>query len=163
MGFSVSNKPLVGEYTFVLESDPAIDREAEGWEDQYKLYLDTGEEKHLPLKAGQKPTRWKFRNLECKQYQMLHSIQSPLWEMSDFQRQHSSAVVFYEYCKSALIGWDLKLEEGGDAQFRTSYDADQGANVASDESMATLQRIDKNLPVSLGFAAWRRTYLPPKS
>ena len=48
------NPSLMGEFTHILSTDPALDTEAEGFVDAYKRFQETGEPP--PIKNGMKPT-----------------------------------------------------------------------------------------------------------
>lgn len=57
---------LTGDYVHYYSKDPAFDTDAEAF--NYELWRDTGDEKHLPCKAGEKPSKFTLRRLSPEQY-----------------------------------------------------------------------------------------------
>ena len=161
--FIVGNT-LVKNYEFVAECDPAIDSDREGFADTYERYLELGDASLLPLKSGEKPTRLLLRHVEGAARARLDRLMAPLQRLPEGQRQDAMLEVFYIAAMLGLAGWsDLPTATGGDARFREQVDQGNGIPHASEESMALLQRLDKDLPYQIGARVWRATYLSPLS
>jgi hypothetical protein len=56
---------IIGDYCHVAASDPALDQEAEGFEDLYRRSVETGDLSLLPRKEGAEPVVWRFRHLSA--------------------------------------------------------------------------------------------------
>lgn len=59
----LKTRSVVGKYVHVLSTDPALEREAPGFADAYRIAMETGALDKLPLKPGERPVVWKFAQL----------------------------------------------------------------------------------------------------
>lgn len=153
MSFSVPHKTLVKNYECILLSDPALDDKDEKFEDKYRLYQETGDQSHLPLKGKAQPTVWTLRHLRGKaavKVRQAHALASQLPGVDVNPILFEE--LFYEVARLALVSVsNLETPDGGD--FRILHTKEEGLHVVTEQCMATLQDISANIPIELGSRA----------
>ena len=59
MAIKLNSSTLVGEFQYILSSDPALDTEAKDFAEAFRIFLENGT--MPPIKEGMKPTIWTLR------------------------------------------------------------------------------------------------------
>lgn len=104
----VRTQTLVGEYWYIDENDPAIDKEPKDWRERYERALETGEMSAMPLKNGssEPPAIFRLRHLSAREYTWLGDYAA---------RQRGPNEMLWEAIALALLGVKNVTDEGGKA------------------------------------------------
>ena len=165
MAFSASANTLVRNYDLILSFDPALDQEAEGFDDAYLKYLETGDADALPRKGNQQPTIWKMEHIRGEPAtQLLRRYQD---EVPYLQEGSIPFDLYYRAARMGLVGWEnLYTADGKEAQFpRKQVDA-RGVHLVPEETMDWLDSLtDSRLQIatSLGATAIQKLVAGPLS
>jgi len=63
---------LTGDYTHIYSKDPALDRDSEAFD--HDKWIETGDDKYLPVKDGLTPVRFTLKRLPPMEHQYLFDI-----------------------------------------------------------------------------------------
>jgi len=160
MAISFQNKRLTGAFEWYWIGDDAIgvmgeDGELDGelTQERYERWVDTGDIAELPIKDGEKPTRFKLSVLTGKQRRAVLDISE---SEGTFSAMRKAAAM-------ALMGWDVKHPDGSPLKIERKRD-NRGFECADDELM---EKLDSNpelagLVNAMGGAAMERSALGPK-
>lgn len=102
----VRTQTLVGEYWYIDENDPAIDKESKDWRERYERAMETGELADMPLKNGssEPPAIFRLRHLTAREYSWL----------ADYESRHVGPnTMFWEAIALALLGVRNVTDETG--------------------------------------------------
>lgn len=161
-------RPLSGNYRFIIGADPALDRKAEGFADRYRIYQETGSEEGLPLLQGQKPVRFVLRHLygraEAKIKELVRqTIETPRGLGG------ISVELCYLAAQMALEDVEgLPSKEGGEFPLQFVTDEKTGIRHVSEYVMGQLQGLKdgdghRNVVEYVGREVIRRTFFAPLS
>jgi len=130
---------LVKSYDVFYSEDPAIDTDAEGYNDIWQDYLSTNDCSKIPMKAGRQPTRWRLRHIRGKAKRMLQ----------DTIRKTAvdgmiSPTAAYLACQMGLLEVEnLVDKDGREFSLETQFDRDLTMKVVREEVMQVLDNIDE--------------------
>lgn len=125
----LKTKTLVGTYVHVLLTDPALDHEADGFVDAYRIAMDTGQLDKLPLKPGQQPLVWEFTQV---------GPDETAWLLD--RAHHGQNGFALDAVALALVKVrGLKNEKGEDAKLVRRFSARRGGfKAVDDDQLAAL-------------------------
>jgi hypothetical protein len=130
---------LVSDYDCYYSEDPAINKDAEGFQEIWDEYLKTGDSSKIPLKNGQEPTRWTLRHIRGKAKRMLQDIIRKT--MVD---DNISPTAAYLACQVGLVDVaNLPDASGKEFELDKTFDKELKFGVASEDSMIALDTIDE--------------------
>lgn len=152
MAIAIPARTLVGECSYIYLGDPSLDHDVDGFADKYRLYRETGDEKHLPLKPGDEPTRFKLRLLSRAEFRYVQ-------DQIAARRGYLGALRLA--ASMALVGLGgLRDEDGKELKGDRFPNAD-GFQVLPHDVLEKLDRVEGLLD-SIGATVMERSSLTPK-